>query len=225
MGWKIGIINWSFKNMKFDVGKPGQDIARHLKAGIDQSVFNFPGQVIVIKENQYGLREIISMMEDLDIIFIESQLDDVGAYPQVILVKNKNDIASYTNEFTVAVSSIDRDLASDHPLFVPFDSLIDVLVKKSFPLLPGLDCGHCGNVNCEEMMISLIKGKNRVEDCEPKRLQFSDYELVVNGERVPCTGFVEEIIKNTVIGMVSALKGVNTAIEAVKLEFKTEKRE
>ena len=100
-----------------------------------------------------------------------------------------------------------------------FDSLFDILKTRSFPLLPGLNCGHCGNNNCVEMMASLIAGTNDLDDCEPRRIQESDFKLYVNGENIACVGFVEDIIKEGVSGMISTLKGVNE-IHDVKLEYK-----
>jgi hypothetical protein len=42
-------------------------------------------------------------------------------------------------------------------------------------------------------------------------------ELIINGKKIPLTEFPEEFIKNTLIGMVSSLKGVNENIETISL--------
>ncbi|MFW9990957.1 MAG: molybdopterin-guanine dinucleotide biosynthesis protein MobB [Candidatus Odinarchaeota archaeon] len=221
-GWKIGTIKCAFKHVRFDEGEYSYDVARHLKAGVVQSSFSSSVHTVVIKEGQQLLRDIIGMMGELDFIFIEGQPDDVRGYPQVALIRDGVEIAEYVNEFTVAVSSINRDLDINHPLHIPFESLMDILVGKTFPLLSGLDCGHCGNSSCEEMMVSLIRGTNLIGDCEPRRLERSGFKLLVNGTQVPCVGFVKDIITKTFSGMVSALKGVDGDIKEVKLEFRNE---
>ena len=44
-------------------------------------------------------------------------------------------------------------------------------------------------------------------------------ELIINGKKIPLTEFPEEFIKNTVLGMVSTLKGVDEDIETISLAF------
>ena len=46
----------------------------------------------------------------------------------------------------------------------------------------------------------------------------SDMMLKVNGKKIPLTEFPEEFITNTMIGMLSTLKGVGK-IKAVELSF------
>ena len=42
-------------------------------------------------------------------------------------------------------------------------------------------------------------------------------ELIINGKKIPLTEFPEEFIKNTVLGMVSTLKGVDENIQTISL--------
>lgn len=45
-------------------------------------------------------------------------------------------------------------------------------------------------------------------------------ELRVNGKMIPLSEFPEEFIKNTIIGMVSTLKGVDENVELISLTVK-----
>lgn len=46
-------------------------------------------------------------------------------------------------------------------------------------------------------------------------------EIKVNGEEIPLTDFPEDIIYNTIIGMVKSLKGVNE-IKNLEIKIKNE---
>ena len=44
-------------------------------------------------------------------------------------------------------------------------------------------------------------------------------ELRVNGKTIPLTDFPDEFIKNTVMGMISSLKGVEKTIQTVSIKI------
>ena len=47
-------------------------------------------------------------------------------------------------------------------------------------------------------------------------------ELRVNGKLIPLTEFPDEFIKNTVIGMIKSLKGVEKPIQTVSVTITTD---
>jgi hypothetical protein len=49
-------------------------------------------------------------------------------------------------------------------------------------------------------------------------------ELKVNGKKIPLTGFPKDFIKNTIVGMISSLKGVEKIDEvSVSISLKKQK--
>lgn len=46
-------------------------------------------------------------------------------------------------------------------------------------------------------------------------------ELIINGKRIPLSEFPKDFIKNTVIGMVTTLKGVDEPIQTVSITIST----
>ncbi|MDG6219407.1 MAG: hypothetical protein QCI00_08195 [Candidatus Thermoplasmatota archaeon] len=46
-------------------------------------------------------------------------------------------------------------------------------------------------------------------------------KLEINGKKIPLSEFPEEFIKNTLIGMLSTLKGVDETIETILLIVRT----
>ncbi len=72
--------------------------------------------------------------------------------------------------------------------------------------LPGFDCGRCG-YSCDELAGRITAGDAQASDCEA--LADDSVELIINGEVVPLTEFPRGFLTGTVLGGVSALKGVD----------------
>lgn len=71
--------------------------------------------------------------------------------------------------------------------------------------LPGFDCGRCG-YSCDELAARIGVGAAQASDCEA--LADDSVELIINGAVVPLTEFPRGFLTGTVLGGVSALKGV-----------------
>ncbi len=48
-------------------------------------------------------------------------------------------------------------------------------------------------------------------------------ELIINGKKIPLTEFPRDFIQNTIIGMVSTLKGVDEPIKNLSLTIEKDK--
>jgi len=83
-------------------------------------------------------------------------------------------------------------------------------ISKILSLLPGLDCGKCGYSSCEEMAVAVYRKDAKLNDCVPLTLRLKlKTKITINGNEVPIQPFVSEIIRNSILGMVSSLKGVS----------------
>ncbi|MEM2876266.1 MAG: (Fe-S)-binding protein, partial [Candidatus Bathyarchaeia archaeon] len=83
-------------------------------------------------------------------------------------------------------------------------------VSEILQLLPRLDCGKCGYSTCEEMAVAIYNGESRVEDCFTLRVKSKlKTKVIVNDVEVPIQPFVSEIIRKSVLGMISSLKEVS----------------
>ena len=72
--------------------------------------------------------------------------------------------------------------------------------------LPGLDCGSCSYGTCEAMAAGIEKGEAKAGDCVVVKAGKA-VVLKVGGKEGPMGSFVQEILKGTVLGMLSTLKG------------------
>ena len=79
-------------------------------------------------------------------------------------------------------------------------------VQANTPKLPGFDCYSC-ELGCREMARRIAGGTATFDDC--KALGLDGITLVVNGEPVNLTPFPAKFLAGTVLGAMSALKGVD----------------
>lgn len=80
-------------------------------------------------------------------------------------------------------------------------------ISKILSLLPGLDCRKCGYSSCEEMAAAVYKKDAKLNDCVPLRLRSKlKTKITIDDNEVPIQPFVSEIIRNSILGMISSLK-------------------
>jgi molybdopterin-guanine dinucleotide biosynthesis protein B len=83
-------------------------------------------------------------------------------------------------------------------------------ISKILNCLPGLNCRKCGYPSCEEMAVAIYKKKAKLSNCVTLRLRSEvRTKIIVDKVEVPIQTFVSEIIRKSVLGMISSLKGVS----------------
>lgn len=81
--------------------------------------------------------------------------------------------------------------------------IADLVEEKAFKL-PNLDCGGCGHERCYDMAREIVAGTGSVGDCTS--LQPST-EIRIDGRPMPMNPFISSIVRSTILGMLSPLKG------------------
>lgn len=86
------------------------------------------------------------------------------------------------------------------------ERLIDLIEQKVPELMPGFDeecCKACG-FSCRGLLERILSGEKTREDCV---LGKADINLFINGKPVELVPFVQNILRNAVIGVVGELHG------------------
>jgi molybdopterin-guanine dinucleotide biosynthesis protein B len=94
--------------------------------------------------------------------------------------------------------------------------MTDLVIEKSFKL-PNLNCGACGYQDCYGLAQEIVKGNRTIDDCpslEPSTL------VKVNGKIISMNPFIAKIVKNTIIGLLSTLKGFAKGDIEIKIKQK-----
>jgi len=87
--------------------------------------------------------------------------------------------------------------------------------------LAGLNCRKCGRSSCLELAEAIYAGEASVDECVPLKLKPRlKTRIMIEGSELPIQPFVSEVIRRSVLGMISALKGVNiSGEEEIRIEI------
>ncbi|OBQ46577.1 molybdopterin-guanine dinucleotide biosynthesis protein MobB [Halodesulfovibrio spirochaetisodalis] len=124
--------------------------------------------------------------------------------PRILLLRDQQEQEALDRK--LAIGSFGDVPASDMPHFsdANLKELVDLIEEKSFTL-PALDCGACGEPTCEVIAQKIVAGKATMKAC--KSINASGLSISVNGSPVGVNPFVEKIIRGSIEGMLTSLKG------------------
>ncbi|MCD6095882.1 MAG: molybdopterin-guanine dinucleotide biosynthesis protein B [Thermoprotei archaeon] len=83
------------------------------------------------------------------------------------------------------------------------EELANIIEKKAF-ILPNLNCGLCG-YDCSTMAKLIVSGAKSIKDC--KATYSNSVTVFIDNNPLPLNEFVQKIIRNAVMGILSTLKG------------------
>ncbi len=147
--------------------------------------------------------------------------------PRIVCLKDKNEFAELNNGLAIATYGLDSSTDTGLvPHFTP-DNVKELakLAKEKAFILADLNCEECGRKTCKELGEDIVKGKARPEQCLPLHKKDSGKSLAkvsINGYSLPLNAFVEEIIAESIKGMVKPLKGFdrNSGKNSITIEIK-----
>lgn len=213
---------------RFSMDTEGRDTWRHSTAGANPvvSVSDIETAIMIKKGyERFSLDELLKLMHEVDAIVLEGfsrwVLEDerVG---KVLCINNRQEYKDYSERAKgEVIASCSFYAAGRNILRITEDS--EVLVKqvqefverelqvlKILADLPRLDCKKCGFESCEELARSIRNGKADFSDCTPLKLKSKlKTKITVDDTEVPIQPFVSKIIRSSILGMTSSLKGVS----------------
>jgi len=177
---------------KFTIDTEGKDTWRHIKAGASTVLSVAPNELTAIKKvdtTNYSLEQVIAEFPDeVDIIILEGFKGLIGqnaSVPKLVTAKTVNEITAalerYKNILAFVTHIPDGKLETE----IPF---IDALKEP-------------------EKLVDLVNSKVAVL-VERKRKREEKITIQIDEKFLPLGDFVQGIIRNAVLAMVSSLKGV-----------------
>ncbi len=198
---------------KFTIDTEGKDTWRHAKAGAKSVLSVAPKELSVIKKvdtTKYSLEQIIAETPDeVDIIILEgfkSLVRQDTTIPKIVANKTVNETSEALEHYKNILAFINPIPNRKVETKIPF---IDAL-KES------------------EKLVELVNNKVAVL-VERKRKRQEKLTIQIDERILPLGDFVQSIIRNVVLAMVSSLKGVKKELIAdlitkVKINIKTKNK-
>jgi molybdopterin-guanine dinucleotide biosynthesis protein B len=157
-------------------------------------------------EGKVNFEELLQSL-DTDFVIVEG-FKEKKNFPKIVCLRKKNEKKELSLGLEISFVG-DGSLHPDKDI----SKITDMVVEKTFKL-PDLDCGDCGFATCYELAREIVKGKRKVSDCT--RLG-GNVEVRVAGERMELNPFVSDILRKTIKGFLSGLKGFKEGRIRIKI--------
>ncbi|HTX61617.1 MAG TPA: molybdopterin-guanine dinucleotide biosynthesis protein B [Methanobacterium sp.] len=185
-GYKVGTI----KHTHHDFDMEGKDTWKHREAGAELVVGSGERTFIIMNERM-ELEKIIKdikFLKELDYLIIEGF--KFSNYPKISTTPAKD-------EYTIT----NVDVFNLKPEEIK--TLVDLVEKRTYGLISNTNCGYCGYESCQDMGQAIVKGEVSEDECKMKK--FQEVELFIEDKNIPLNPFVQDILKKSIIGMLSTL--------------------
>ncbi|WP_423792236.1 molybdopterin-guanine dinucleotide biosynthesis protein B [Methanocaldococcus indicus] len=214
---KTTLIENILKNSNYKIG-----VVKHSHVedkGDTQRFFNSGAEVTILSSDEKTtiftkpkkLENILSLLlnYNLDFVLIEGFKEELTKLniPKIVMLINKEG----------------NELIDDHTVYVIEDynydinEVLKIIEEKAIIPTMNLNCGHCG-YNCYRFVKALAKNEVKWNDC----VLSNNIRIVVDDKIIPTVPFVSKIVTNTILGLITSLKGVNNP-KTIKITIKMDK--
>ena len=169
-----------------------------------------PTETDILYQSMLPMEEIFRHY-DHDYVILEGVTD--CNVPRIITAHNREEVERLLDRRVVAVSGVLANTVSKEVLGLPVfhalddpETLVDFVEEWAFEPLPNFDpdcCTRCG-YTCRELAGMIAWQKAKREDCI---LWSQETELLINGTPISMVPFVQNILRNAVLGVVRELQG------------------
>jgi len=174
--------------------------------------FISPQRSGIFWKKSLSLEDIIPYLE-ADLLLVEGFKEE-KTFPKIVCLRGQPDDRNLFDGLAIcAVRPVDQVEGIEVPSFdrqktplLGWDEvgkIADLVEERAFKL-PNLDCGGCGHERCYDMAREIVAGTGRVEDCISLQ---PTTEVKIDGRPLPMNPFISDIVRSTILGMLSPLKG------------------
>jgi len=216
-GYKVAAIKHiSYSDFSIDV--PGRDTDLFSKAGARSIGVISEKETSIIYKEKKNLMEMLAFFH-ADYLVLEGFRQ--ALVPKVVTAKNKDELEKDFRREVFAISGLVANELTEYKgkkaiSIGNVEKLVDIIEEKTFEKIPELNCKGCG-LTCEEMLYSIVDGEKTINDCLTIK---KDITISIDGKELPMNAFVQNIIKNSVLGMLSTLQDFKSGKIKIKIDNK-----
>ncbi len=207
-GYRVG----SLKDIHFEgfaIDTEGTNSYRHKAAGSSLVTARGFHETDILFQERLSLGHIAAFY-DVDYLVLEGLME--ASVPLVLAGRDLKDLDEKFDKRVFAVTGRVADNLEEYrglpaiSVMKDPEALVDLIEEKTFPLLPDVDpdcCSACG-LNCRLLCQAILSGDKVYEDCVVNQ---SSLELTIGDKVIPMVPFVQRILRNSILGVVSELDG------------------
>lgn len=190
-GYRVATVKHIPKH-NFTIDKQGTDTWRHAKAGARTVVSVAPEELAIINKADTGNYDLTRILmecgEDIDVIIMEGfkgLVEKNSHVMKIVAVKDPAEVQDAAKRFSPILAYVGSAPEGE--------------------VIPSIE--YINIVGEGEKLVSLVH--ERVEAVRSKLKSDVGLKVLIEGKSLPCARFVQKIIKESVLAMVSTLKGTN----------------
>lgn len=217
-GYSVG----SVKDIHYDqfaMDTEGTNTHRHKVAGSELVTARGLNETDVLFQKQLDLHEIAAFY-DTDYLVVEGVRD-----ADLPIILTADCMADLDERYDGRVFGVSGKISAEIEAYkglpainalTDVKALVDLIEEKTFPLLPSFEpkCTKGMDYDARDACISILKGETTYQAVVKPLEQLA---LTVNGKQVYMVPFVQKILKNALLGVVSELDGYE---DGVPIEIK-----
>jgi len=194
---------------EFAIDTAGSNTNRHRKAGAELVTARGYFETDILFPEKLPVERLLSFY-DQEFVVLEGVTD--YNLPKILAAKSIEEIEERIDESVFAISGrISNEIQSYKgiPVINSMDrvtELVDLIEEKVFEKLPDFDpkcCSACG-YDCRTLGVKILKGEASRDDCI---LSERRVRLFIDDREIDMVPFVQNILSNTIRGVVSELEG------------------
>jgi len=217
----------SVKHVSCDLDLPETDTALHRKFAHQAAAISPKESAIFFRESM-NLEEMLNYLK-ADLILIEGFKKE-KTFPKIVCLRPNDDpetlldgleicvVSTYSDDQVTSLTPpLVRGVSGDVPVLNPerdISRIADLVEEKAFKL-PNLNCGACGYKTCYELALQIVKGAKTMDDC---RSLNANVKIKIDDRIVPTKPFISDLVRNTITGLLSSLKGYRKGKIEIKIE-------
>jgi len=214
-GYKVAVV----KHISEELDLANSDTSKY-KEGLTQVAAITPKESVIFLKNKKNLEGIIKYFE-ADIVLIEGFKKE-KTFPKIVCLREESEKAELFDGLQLCTAGFvskgvdikfyDFNILNDEDI----KKIAEIVINKSFKL-PNLNCGECGYKDCYSLAQEIVKGNKTIKDCPSLE---SSTLVKVDGKLISMNSFIAKIVKNTIIGLLSPLKGFVKGDIEIKIKKK-----
>lgn len=207
-GYSVGSVK-EIHYEKFAMDTEGTNTYRHRMAGSQLVTARGMYETDILFQGKLSIDDILKFYNH-DYVVLEGVMD--ANVPRIISAHTEEEVLERLDDLTFAISGrISNSLRKfkELPVINPMEDiklLVDLIEHKVYERLPDFDrdcCGYCG-LSCRELGAKILKGQAERKDCVLDR---ANIKFQIGDKDIKMVPFVQNILTNTVLGVVKELKG------------------
>ena len=208
--YKVGSVKEiHFEGFSIDPN-PTSNTRRHREAGAELVCARGENETDLLYPEKLTMSAIFSFYDkDYDWLVLEG-VDDIPV-PTIVTAHALEDLEKKWSDMSFCVSGRISESMEEYKEIPSINSitdirkLVDLIELKVYDVLPQFPpqcCDACG-MSCETLGSAILQGKKRRVDCVADK----GIELICGGRKIKMVPFVQALLKNAVLGVVSELEG------------------